>query len=237
MPGMWSARSLGWRETVSQVKGSGGGKRSTQMAATAVTYQTPVYMLTEGHADDPWALAATTQEWSMSDEELLDQLMPAIDMDDAGAEDGRNRRRDASRIWKTCSFDTPSGSHAASGLPDRSEEPISQTSCVGEVDEGQLQQDCRRYLREEDGAASTERKGEGPTSKGIHSLTADLFHAAQSALTSPLSNAYCIMKTCKACRRKTKTSRKAVKEAADPEHCTHPEVDHRGSARGARCAV
>ena len=68
-------------------KGSGGGKGSTQMAATAVTYQIPVRMLTEGHADDPRALAATTKEWSMSDDELLGQLMPAIAMDDDDAED------------------------------------------------------------------------------------------------------------------------------------------------------
>ena len=33
------------------------------------------------------ALAATTKEWGMSDEELLDQLMPAIAMDDDDAED------------------------------------------------------------------------------------------------------------------------------------------------------
>ena len=36
---------------------------------------------------------------------------------------------------------------------------------------------------------------------------------------------------------RTKTSRKAVQEAADPDHCTHPEVDHRGSARGIRRTV
>ena len=35
---------------------------------------------------------------------------------------------------------------------------------------------------------------------------------------------------------RTKTRRKAVQEAADPEHCAHPEV-HQRSARGIRCTV